>query len=254
MTLRDRVYTPTTAKALLSWRLVVGAAVAIVGVLVGLNPVAASLIGLGVYAATVYAAMPRSPKPTRVDPFSVGEPWRHYVQGAQRSRQALAQTVRGIDAGPLRERLTDIAGRLEQAVEESGRIARRGDEIDAAVARIDPVRLRSSLTALQASAGATPSAAATDAIASIESQLATADRLKALSADTADRLRLSQARLDELVARASEVSVGATSTDAYAHDVDNLVIELEALRQAVAETTQAESGPTGTGLPEPGSA
>ena len=72
----------------------------------------------------------------------------------------------------------------------------------------------------------------------MESQLASAERLKALSASTADRLRLTQARLDELVARAAEVSVGRTDGATYEHDVDNLVIELEGLRQAVAETNE----------------
>ena len=81
-------------------------------------------------------------------------------------------------------------------------------------------------------------ASADAAVESVESQLASAERLKALSASTADRLRLTQARLDELVARAAEVSVGSTDTAIYEHDVDNLVIELEGLRQAVAETNE----------------
>ena len=137
--------------------------------------------------------------------------------------------------GPLKDRLTDIARRLDDAIAESWAIAKGGDEIDAAVKRIDPVRLRAQLETLRASeAGETTEAA----IASVESQLASADRLKASSASTADRLRLTQARLDELVARAAEVSVGRTDSDVYENDVDNLVIELEALRQAVAETNE----------------
>lgn len=235
MAFKDRVYTPATAKALLSWRLVAGAAVAIVLVVVGLNPAASSLIGLGVYGVLVYAAMPKGPARSNVDPFALSEPWRQFVKGAQRSRGALEQTVRNVAAGPLRDRLTGIADRLEQAVEESWKIAQRGDEIDDAVNRIDPVRLRSNLQALQSQKGDVSAATA-----SVESQLASADRLKALSASTADRLRLTQARLDELVARAAEVSVGAQDTETYAHDVDNLVDELEALRLAVAETGQAQ--------------
>ena len=74
-----------------------------------------------------------------------------------------------------------------------------------------------------------------EALASVESQLATADRLQQLSSNTADRLRLTQAKLDELVARAAEVSIGASSTEDFADDVDDLVIELEGLRQAVQE-------------------
>ena len=105
--------------------------------------------------------------------------------------------------------------------------------------RIDPTRLRSRLETLRTQ----PGAGSGEAIASVESQLQSADRLKALSADTADKLRLSQARLDELVARAAEVSIGAVDTDRYAHDVDDLVLELEGLRQAVAETNRPPIGP-----------
>ena len=77
------------------------------------------------------------------------------------------------------------------------------------------------------------------AITSVEGQLASADRLKELSAQTAGRLRLTQTRLDELVARTAEVSIGASDTDAYAHDVDDLVIEIEAMRLAVEDTRSA---------------
>ena len=162
------------------------------------------------------------------------------MQGTQRARSSLRQALNATNDGPLKARLTDIAGRLEQAVEESWAIAKRGDEIDAAVNRIDPVRLRSQLATLTKTEPAATDQAGdrSAAVASIESQLASADRLKALSASTADRLRLTQARLDELVARAAEVSVGTSDTDTYEHDVDNLVVELEGLRLAVAETNE----------------
>jgi hypothetical protein len=238
MGFRDRFFTPTTAKALLSWRILLAIAVG-VGIGFLLAPAWGVGAGIGVYVASVMGAMPKTPRST-IDPFAISEPWRHFVQGTQRARSSLRQALNATNDGPLKARLTDIAGRLEQAVEESWAIAKRGDEIDAAVNRIDPVRLRSQLATLTK-----PEPAATDvagdrsaAVASIESQLASADRLKALSASTADRLRLTQARLDELVARAAEVSVGTSDTDTYEHDVDNLVVELEGLRLAVAETNE----------------
>ncbi|MBT7431033.1 MAG: hypothetical protein HN783_14590, partial [Ilumatobacter sp.] len=76
-------------------------------------------------------------------------------------------------------------------------------------------------------------------IASVESQLASVDRLKEQSTRTSNRLRLAQTRVDELVARAAEVSIGAGDTDAYEHDVEDLVDELEGLRLAVEETRTA---------------
>lgn len=240
MGLRDRFYTPATAKALLSWRLALGAAVGVGVGLLGVPWALAAVAGVAVYVGSVYLAMPKARRTRQVDPFALSEPWRQFVQSAQRSRQSLHATIRTVADGPLKERLTVIVARLEQAVDESGDVATRGDAIDDAVNRIDPVRLRSRLATLkqQAESGVGDVA---EAIASVESQLASADRLKALSASTADRLRLTQARLDELVARAAEVSIGTKDSDAYAHDVDSLVIELEAMRQAVAEVEQASS-------------
>jgi hypothetical protein len=246
MVLRDRFLTTTTARAILSWRLLVGLGVGLVaGLLVG----AASSVWVGVvvgvaagaatYAASVYRAMPRPPATPRMDPFTLSEPWRQLVQGAQRAKTRLHATVASAPAGPLRDRLVTIAGQLDDALAESWAIAKRGNELDHAVARLDPTALRSKLATLESKESAAPSTELEAAITSVQSQLDSADRIKRLSAQTADRLRLTQTRLDELVARAAEVSVGASDTDAYANAVDDLVVELESLRLAVEETRQA---------------
>ena len=57
------------------------------------------------------------------------------------------------------------------------------------------------------------------------------------------------ARYDELVARAVEVSLGTGDSEGLSHDVDDLVAELEALRQALDETAPRA---TDLGLPQPG--
>ena len=204
----------------------------------GLGIPEAILFGLVAYGVLVYRAMPKGGPPAP-DPFTLSEPWRQFMQDARRSRDGLRDTVRAMTPGPLQSRVAGIADRLDGAIEQTWAIARRGDDIDAAVNRIDPTRLRSRLETLRTQ----PGTGSGEAIASVESQLQSADRLKALSAETADKLRLSQARLDELVARAAEVSIGAGDTDTYAHDVDDLVLELEGLRQAVAETNRPPIGP-----------
>ncbi len=157
------------------------------------------------------------------------------MQAGQRSSRRLNETVRSIAPGPLRDRLQDIADRLDEGLREGWEVAKRGDQIDKAVRTLDPPRLRSRLDTLrkQAAAGSTENLAA--AIESTEGQLASAERMKQRSAETADQLRLTQSRLDELVARAAEVSIGAGDTDRFAHDVDDLVLELEGLHQAVLE-------------------
>jgi hypothetical protein len=235
MAFRDRFFTPATAKAILSWRILLGAAVGLAAALVGMPALGAIGVGLAVYAASVAAAMPKAPKRPVIDAFTVGEPWRQFVQTAQRSRRQLRDTLAEAPEGPLRDRLQDIADRLDRGLLEGWQIAKRGNEIDGIVRRLDPTRLRSRLATLQTQASNEPTENVTAAIASVESQLASADRLKALSADTADHLRLAQARLDELVSRAAEVSVGASDTGHFAHEVDELVLELEAMHQAVQE-------------------
>jgi hypothetical protein len=239
MGFRDRFFTPRTAKAILSWRILLGVGSAVILAFTPIGVPAAIGIGVLVYAGSVGAAMPRGPKAPRMDPFTLSEPWRQMVQGAQRTGRRLHDTVSGTPDGPLRERLGGIVAKLDRALAESWEIARRGDEIDDAVGRLDPTALRSKLDTLRARAAATPSDDLAAAITSVEAQLASADRLKLLSSQTADRLRLTQTRLDELVARAAEVGIGASDTDAYATDVDDLVVEIEAMRLAVEETRTA---------------
>ncbi|MET0325122.1 MAG: hypothetical protein ABW219_07870 [Ilumatobacteraceae bacterium] len=235
MGFRDRFWTPTTARAIVSWRLLLGVGAGVLLGVVGVPVVVAAVVGLGLYAGSVLLAVPRAPKRATIDAFSVGEPWRHFVQGGQRSKRQLTETIRATKTGPLRDRLQDIADRLDEGLAEGWAVAKRGDQVDKAIRALDPTRLRSRLETLRAQAAAAPTENLGAAVTSVESQLASADRLKELSASTADNLRLTQSRLDELVARAAEVSIGASDTDRFAHDVDDLVLELESLHEAVRE-------------------
>lgn len=237
MAFRDRFFTPQTAKAILSWRLLVAVGV---GVAVGFANVGAGIgVGVATYAGLVAAAMPKGQRRPNIDPFVLSEPWRRIMQQAQRSGRKLRSIVADAQDGPLKSTMQSIVEQLEHGVDEAWEVAKRGDEIDDAVRRLDPTALRSKLSTLQQRAEANPSPEATAAIESTERQLATADRLKAQSEETATSLRLTQTRLDELVARASEVRIGAVDTETYRRDVDELVIKLEALHQAVEETRTA---------------
>jgi DNA anti-recombination protein RmuC len=75
-------------------------------------------------------------------------------------------------------------------------------------------------------------------VESLQSQIATARRLQEVTRDTAEQLRLLDARLDEAVARAVELSLSGDSgkLTGLDSDVDDLVAEMEALRQALEET------------------
>ncbi|MEO6571510.1 MAG: hypothetical protein ABIO83_08175 [Ilumatobacteraceae bacterium] len=238
MGIRDRFYTATTAKAIMSWRILAGIGVGVVAGITGLPIVAAVLLGVAAYTASVAIAMPRRHAPPAIDPFGVGEPWRQIIQQAQGSGRKLSATVDATPEGPLRQTLRDIADQVQHGLAEAWQVARRGHEIDDTLRRLDPTSLRSKLTTLQQrnTDGGSPDTQA--AIESVERQLATADRLRQQSADTAASLRLTQTQLDELVARASEVRIGAFDTVTYRAEVDDLVVRLEALHQAVRETAQ----------------
>ncbi|NNE12617.1 MAG: hypothetical protein HKN41_10300 [Ilumatobacter sp.] len=242
MGIRDRFYTPRTAKAILSWRILAGIGAGVVLGLLG-TPVALAVAGGAVaYGGLVATAMPERRPKLQIDPFTLGEPWRQLMQSADSAARKLRRTVADTSDGPLRSSLESIAARLEHGLIEAWEVAKRGDEIDDAVRRLDPTALRSKRDTLQQQADRDDGAASSEtasAIASVERQLATADRLKQQSAETAATLRLMQTQLDELVARATEVRIGAADTETYRREVDELVIELEALHQAVEETRTA---------------
>jgi uncharacterized phage infection (PIP) family protein YhgE len=239
MAFRDRFFTPRTARAILSWRILigigVGAAMAIAGLALGV----AIGIGVAVYAATVFQAMPKGVARPSIDPFALSEPWRRLMQQAQASGRKLRETVDRVSDGPLKQQLQGIADQLDRGLDEAWAVARRGDEIDDMVRTLDPTALRSKLASLETRAATTPSTDTTAAVDSVRRQLETADRLKRQSSDTAASLQRTQTQLDGLVARASEVRAGLADTDTYARDVDELVTKLEALHQAVEETRTA---------------
>jgi hypothetical protein len=239
MGFRDRFYTPTTAKAILSWRIALGVGVGVAAALLGLAIPWAVLLGAVVYVGSVALAMPRTTQQPSMDPFTLSEPWRLLMQSAQGAGRKFRETVAAVPRGPLRNQLDAIGTQLQHGLAEAWRVAQAGDDIDHVVRRLDPPALRSKLSMAERRAAGDPSPEHQAAVDSLRAQLDTADRLKQQSADAAAKLRLTQTQLDELVARAGEVRIGAADTDSYAKEVDNLVLQLEALRLAVEETRTA---------------
>lgn len=244
LSFRDRFFTPPVARAMTSpLGIILFGGGAAIGIAAGLPVVAAIVLGAVLWAGRVAIAVPRGEKSERIDPFVLSEPWRRHVQGAQSAKLRFDRTVADTRPGPMRDRLASLADRLQQGVVDCWRIASRGDDIDAALAHLSPAEARRELDDARqqiAVRGSTPALEST--VASLEAQLASAERLRAVSIDAQDRLRLLDARLDELVARAAEVSVGAGDTGGLSDEVDGLVTELEALRLALEETGGTATG------------
>jgi hypothetical protein len=252
--LPENVRTPAVARAVVSPSAVLlagaGAAAAILG---GLPLAAAAGVGALAWAARVALAVPRRKRGERVDAFRVGDPWRTYVLDAQQAKARFDRTTKRMRTGPLQERLESIGARLDDGVTECWRIAQQGDQLVGAFRQLDVHSTQPELAALQQDlAAARGDAARTKslqrAIAPEEAQLASAERIRDVAEDASDRLKVINAQLDEAVARAVELSVRANDVgdlSPLTDDVDNLVSELEALRQGMEETGGATTAMPG---------
>jgi hypothetical protein len=144
----------------------------------------------------------------RIDPFTLTDPWRSFVQDAQQASARFGRIIDTVRGGPLRDRLDDVNGRVHDGVLACWRIAQSGYQLHK--------------TLLQ--------------VADTESE--SVDRMRARELDTQQKLATLTKNLDEAVARAAELATGQLDgLDAMADDIDSVVGDLEALRQAIAEVT-----------------
>ncbi len=220
------------------------------GIAAGVPLLAAAALGAVAWAARVALAVPRRPAGERIDPSQVGEPWRRFVLDAQQAQRKFDGVVARARSGPIQERLAAIGRRLGDAVNECWTIARQGDALDGAIRSLDEhetyrelLEVREELARARGNPAAEASLARTQA--AVESQLAAAQRLRAVAEDARNRLRLLNAQLDESVARSLEISlqsVDVSQLGPLTEDVEGVVGELESLRQALEETSNVSSG------------
>ena len=163
------------------------------------------------------APAPPGAPPRRIDPFTLHEPWRRFVQEALQARNRFAGRRRRAPSGPLQDRLPRSRRVSTPASRRRWLIAKRGQALvearrDVDLARVD--RQLGELTAGSTGAPAPGGAPRTrpvgaSVVASLEAQRAAAERLDAVIARTQSELRVLDARLDEAVARAVELSARA---------------------------------------------
>lgn len=234
---RDRFLTPKVARTITSPSAIISAGVgASAGILLISNPLGAVALAAAAFAVRVLAAVPRNPKSQHIDTHGLSEPWRSLLGEVIDAGRRFDRALASVQAGPLKERLGTIGERLKTGVAEAGRIAHAGQQLSAGRAQIDTNRIEAEL-AVASSGDRTPRSEQT--ISAIKAQLASAERLDATIAETFDKLRLLDARIDETVTRTIELSVSQSDGDDLAGlgpEVEAIVNDLEALRQAVEET------------------
>jgi hypothetical protein len=248
----ERSRTPTVARAIMSPSgiLLAGAGVS-AGILGGIGIPAAVVVGALLWAGRVgYAVMKGRPRDEKIEPFTIQDPWRTLVHRAQSTGLKFEDAVRDTAPGPLRDRLTEVGERVQTAVGQAWDIAKRGNALDKAVHALDIEGVRRQLAQAERSAGAAGADPTQQAIVrSLHAQLDSAQRLANVAADARDRLQRLNAELAEAVARAVELSLSAADAGAIqplGSDVENVVGELESLRQAL-EETGGQGGQAGAG-------
>lgn len=236
LSFRDRLLTPKVANAMMSpGGILLAGAGAAAAILAGAPLAIAAGLGALAWGGRVLVAMPSNPsRPDAGNLSNLSEPWRGYAQQAQDAKKRFDTVVASVPAGPLHDRLQRLSGRLDDGVDESWRIAKRGHEIVGAIGKIDTAAAEAEIEELRRSGASTGPQA--DTVKALEAQLASAHRLTSLAQRSRDRLRLLDARFDELLARTVEVSVGSGDSEGLGADVDDLVTELETLRVAMEET------------------
>jgi hypothetical protein len=238
-----------TARAITSpAAIVTGAAGASVAILAGAPVLACAAVGVLAYGTVVALRVPRRPRPLRgIDPKTLSEPWRRYVHESLQARRRFGEVVKAADAGPVRDRLAEIGGRVDAAVQECWRVARHGDALDDGVRSLDLRQVAYRLEEVRGSRPASPGAAESfdRTVEALEAQLASGQRLANVASDARQRLEVLDARLDETVARAVELSLSAgdaSDLSGLGADVDQLVGDMEALRQGLEEAGGAARG------------
>lgn len=174
-----------------------------------------------------------------MDPALVEARWRPAVAAALDARSRYREVAVRAPAGPVHDRLAELGAHVDTAVLAAWDAARRGADLAATVATLDPDRVNAELKAARRrrdEAGDDPAAA--ELVASLATQHAAAQRLWNELDAVDDRLRLVEVRLGALVARAAELAwrQGPTAElDAAGADLDAVVGELGRVRAALDE-------------------
>jgi stress response protein SCP2 len=250
LTWRERIFSVPVAKALASpsgLGLAAGGAVAGgAGAVAAGLPVVLGAVGLGgvAWLGRGAVAVPGQ-RGEKIDPFALREPWRHFVRDALAAHETFERLVKRTPEGPLRDRLAEIGERLEEGLRACWRVASRGDSLREARLALDDTSARAELARLHTQPGAHDPASRARLAEALQSQIDAADRLDHVIDQTYDQLRLMDARMDNAVARALEISAtagAASSVGTLGAEVDGLVDDLEALRQGLDEVRGVQPG------------
>lgn len=164
-----------------------------------------------------------------VDPNAIGPRWAAHVREALAARARWQQVLDGVRSGPVRDRLAELAARVDEGVVAVWETATRADAAERIAATLDVDRITAEHKRAMRDPTADPAM-----VEALAARFRSAQRVLNAVDDADERLRLLDARLGAAVARAAEVALtageGATSLDA---ELDAVIGELGALRDSL---------------------
>jgi hypothetical protein len=215
--------------------IVLGGAGAAASILFGLPVLAVIGIGALLYGIRVAMLLPRKKRGERMDPMTIADPWRTFVREALDAQRRYRNAVRSATEGPMRDRLIEIGERIDAGVQECWRVASRGNQLNDAIANLDVPQARADLEAAKKASKDDKNDAT---VQSLQGQVDSAERIIDVANDAQQKLKLLDARLDEAVARAVELSIQADDVGelgGLGGQVEDVVSDMETLRVALEE-------------------
>jgi len=152
--------------------------------------------------------------------------WRATVEEAVSARSRFRALVDRAAAGPMAERLAVLATSIDEGVLATYRTAARAQAAEDALIEMNPEVVNDQLKAAKRRGSEAE-------IELLAAQHSSVNRLMNSVDDAEEQLRMLDLRLDAAVARAAELILRPTDTAAVGQEIDALVTELDALRQAM---------------------
>ena len=180
----------------------------------------------------------------RQSPDVLPAPWSTLVVDATAARLRFDQVLQEVSAGPTRDRLRQLRGQVSDCVGRCDETAHRGVQLQrfADPVHVESARLR--LVDAEEDLRRRPDDRhAVELAEAVRSELASAERLRALVDNTERSLRRLVSQLNDTVNRAAELGF---SRSGQASDLDEVVDELEALRRGFEDVESTLASRTST--------
>ncbi|QGG94422.1 hypothetical protein [Actinomarinicola tropica] len=165
-----------------------------------------------------------------IDPRALAPRWAAHVTDALAARARWQAVVGGIRPGPVRDRMTELSVRVDDGVRAVWDTAQRAHAADEMSRSVEAERVTDEYKRARRDPSVDPAL-----MAALTARFTSTQRILNTVEDADDRLRLLDARLGALVARAAEVAVTAGDDGtALGRELESVVAELGAVRDSLA--------------------